>query len=875
MLLGIFSSVTAQSSKREISGEVLDSASHTPLAGASFTVLNRTDSSLITGSYSDGNGNFHVSFTSGNVALLKVSYLGYQVKFIPVHFPPEHNHIHLKRILLIPFKNTLQEVTISAERAPMYEFKKDTTIFNVPDDFMPGGMAQDVLEYTPEITFDAGNNILVKGQGNVGVYVDSRPISLTGMDVQTYLQNTPSFMIERIEILKTPPDPEDAAKALAAGITDRYYINIITRKIRYKGYNAGITVGGNSRNGLTGRGRLNLNLSPFQLNYFNNLRNSTDSNYLNRTSFFGNHDSSFLNQKSYSSQRNFIQSLNASYEFKFSDKERLRLNASGNRNQSRSRSTIISQIINSKNAPDQDRIQQSNNRSEGYNVNANADYLKDYDREGKELHATLQLNQGSSHNQALSAGQYLITHDTLDQLNLGLGNQMNLRSNIQFKNTFGNEKFYLLNGSMDFSRPHNLNNVNRSDTSSHSSALYHMDDLSTDFYSASSDYNVLGLIGKRDTKLGWVAAFSVGYYLQNGRDRFQLSHYNNESVVSHNAIGMNFSPAKDQQININFNPAFESYTQQTRANDSVPVLTYRYNNFVPGASFKYSAGDHEITLNYNRAIDRPSWGQLNPYINNLDPLNIHTGNPDLRPAFTNKYHFRYDYNHKALYAALDLGKSISRDAISGYTSVDSNGVSTGTYVNLNNRISENASFNAGFHYFKDISSLKGNVNINMDGGMEAYRLESDDPHVSPDFRKVTGFSSNAKLWTSLRMGFFSLNIYGRYTGPRYFTQGKRPSQFSSGLRARADLMKRKLDVSFGIENLFGASVRENFYKTDDYIQYSSNRMNVRYFSIYLTYNFRKYKRGESLNGAHKPDSDNARRIGDRPASEMNIKKPVK
>lgn len=842
LLSATFSGLMAQGIKREVSGKIIDSVTHQPLQAASVTILRASDSTVITGIYTDNNGKFYISFSSSDPALLSISYLGYQPALSPLRFK-NGNNINLGKILLSPLKNTLQGVTVVAEKEPMYEFKKDTTIFNVPEDFMTGGTAMDVLQYTPELTFDGNNNILVKGQGNVGVYVDSRPIALTGMDVQTYLQNTPSFMIEKIEILKTPPDPEDAAEALAEGITDRYYLNIITRKISYKGYSASLTGGLNSRKELLGRARFNLNLAPFQLNYFNNLRNSTDSNYLHRISYFGNGDSSLLNQKNYNNSLSFNQYLDASYEFKFSDKERLRLNARGGWNQSQSNSTGISIINNPKDIPDQNLEQHSEHHSNGYNINSNADYLKDYDKEGKELHATMQVSQGVHQNRAMSAGRYLIRSDTLNQLNEGLGSQLNFRSNVQFKNTFGHEKYYMLNGSMNFSHRHNLNDVSRSDTSTHSSEMYKNNALSTNYFSSSSNYSVLGLIGKKDQKLGWNSVLSLTYYLQNGSDHYQLSTVNNNAFISHNAIGMNYSPGKDQEINLSFNPGFESYTQEAHANDSVPLLTYRYTFFIPGAHIKYSAGDHEITLSYKRNINPPDWDQMNPYINNLDPLNIREGNPELRPSFTNGYNLRYEYNHKAVYAALSLGKNISKDVISSYTTVDSNGVSNTTFVNLNSRINENAGLNAGFHYFKDIPSLKGNLNLNLDGGMELYHLQSDDIHVSKDFQNVTGFSSNAKMWTSLRAGIFSLNIYGRYEGPRYFSQGKRPSRFSSGLRARADFMQRKLHVSLGIANLFGASVKDNFYKTANYIQYSDNRKDVRYFNVYVTYNFRKYKKG--------------------------------
>jgi hypothetical protein len=843
MLLAAAAGASAQEVKKEISGKVTDGRDHTPMGFASVSMLSPRDSSIITGVYTDDKGRFHLSAPSSTDSLLlKISYLGYQTRILTVHFSADHPDVKLGSLSLKALANTLQTVTIAAEKEKMYAFKKDTVEFNVPEDFMTGGTAMDVLEYTPTLTLDADNNIMVKGKGNVKVYVDNKPIALTGMDVKTFLENTPSFMIEKIQVLKTPPDPEDAAEALAAGITDRYYLNIITRKIRYRGYSTALTGGANSRKELIGRLRFNMNLNPFQLNYFNNLRYNTDSSYTHRTSFLENNDSSVLDQRSYSTRLNFDQYLNGTYEFKFSDKEKLMLNAKAGWNQSKSTGTNLSRIDNPKDIPDQDRIQKSNSTSNGYNISSGADYRKEYDKEGKELRASLDFSQSDSRNRNISVGRYLIKNDTLNQLNEGNSNNMNLRGNIQYRNTFGNEKFYMLNAGINVANRHNLNDVSRSDTASSSPVMYKNNSLSTDYHSALSNYTLLALIGKHDRKLGWVATASISYYLQNGSDHYQLSSSDNRAFVSHNAIGMNYSPGDNQEITVRFNPGFESYTQKTQANDSVPVLTYRYTNFIPGASAKYSFGDHEVSLGYNRDIDPPEWDQMNPYIDNRDPLNIRKGNPELRPTFTNKYHLRYEYNHNALYVALDLSKSIAKDVISSYTTVDSNGVSTRTYVNLDNRMEDNAGLDMGMHYFKDIPSLKGNLNINAEAGLDAYHMHSTDEHVSKDFQNVSGFSSNFKMWSSIRMGFFSLIVNGRYAGPRYFAQGKRPARFSSALRARADMLHQKLNFTLSIENLFGASVKDAYYKTDRYVQYSNNRKDVRYFSIYITYKFRKYNK---------------------------------
>jgi hypothetical protein len=853
-------SLYAQGS-REISGTVQDAASKLPLSFASVSVLAARDSGLITGNYTNDKGLFQLSFSSGDTVLVRISYLGYESTVVPVYFGGGKTAAAMGVVALTSQSNALHAVTITADQQDkqMYVFKKDTVEFNVPEDFMEGGTAQDVLEYTPTLSFDANNNLMVKGKGNVKVYVDSKPISLTGMDVQTYLQNTPSFMIEQIQILTTPPDPEDAAEALAAGITDRYYVNIITRKIRYHGFAADLTGGANSRHGVIGRARFNMNLDPFQLNYFNSLNHSTDSNYLHRTSFTDDGDSSVLDQRRYSTQTNFSQFLNGTYEFKYSDKERLRLTGKSQWDQHWSSSKSFSAIDNPKSTPDQDRIQTSDSKSHGFNFAGNADYRKEYDSLGKRLTATLDVSHGDRVNTTNSMGDYRIRGDTLLQLNAGNSRQTNLRGNVQYLNHFGNEKHYMLTGGFNISGHHNLNDVSQSDSANHSFQMYQQDRLSTDYHSATSSFTTLGMISKRDRQLGWVAAMGMTYTFQNTGDAYQHSMFNNRSFVMHNAIGMNYAPGEKQQITLRFNPGFRSYTQISTANDTARTMRYVYNNFIPAASAKYEIGDHEVRLSYNRDIDRPEWQQLNPYVDNRDPLNIRTGNPDLKPTFTDKYHLRYEYNHQSLYAAFDLEKDIARDPISSFTTVDSAGVSTRTYVNLNKRVKNNAGLDLGGTYFRNIPSIKGNFNLNAEAGMDLYRQQSNDPHVSLDYRDVTGFSSHFKMWSSVKIGFFSLIVNGRYEGPRYFSQGKRPAQFSSGLRARAAVFKRRLNCTLSVENLFGASVKDTYYQTSNYVQYGTNRKNVRYFSVYITYRIRKYKKTGNLAGQGGPRPDGSHR----------------
>ncbi|MEJ7679833.1 MAG: TonB-dependent receptor [Segetibacter sp.] len=56
-----------------------------------------------------------------------------------------------------------------------------------------------------------------------------------------------------------------------------------------------------------------------------------------------------------------------------------------------------------------------------------------------------------------------------------------------------------------------------------------------------------------------------------------------------------------------------------------------YNTFVPSIYFSKSLGDNggNIKLSYSKRIERPDYGDLNPFVNTSDPKNITAGNSNL------------------------------------------------------------------------------------------------------------------------------------------------------------------------------------------------------------------------------------------------------
>lgn len=67
------------------------------------------------------------------------------------------------------------------------------------------------------------------------------------------------------------------------------------------------------------------------------------------------------------------------------------------------------------------------------------------------------------------------------------------------------------------------------------------------------------------------------------------------------------------------------------------------SNFTPTFDFRYRYSKQKsLRLNYRGSTSQPSMTDLMPITDNTDPLNITKGNPDLKPAFTNRFFLEYN-----------------------------------------------------------------------------------------------------------------------------------------------------------------------------------------------------------------------------------------
>lgn len=128
----------------------------------------------------------------------------------------------------------LDEVKV-AQKKKYIKVESDKTTISVKDnEMLNGGNSLEAVKKLPGVITSPTGSITLNGRG-VAIYIDGAPSSLSGTDLQNYLNSLPANAIEKVELIYNPGASYDAN---ASGSI----INIITSTKRLKGINASFNI---------------------------------------------------------------------------------------------------------------------------------------------------------------------------------------------------------------------------------------------------------------------------------------------------------------------------------------------------------------------------------------------------------------------------------------------------------------------------------------------------------------------------------------------------------------------------------------------------------------------------------------------------------
>ena len=237
VLISTFISSFAQVNNAFVSGAIRDEQSKEPLPYVNV-ILAGNDGSFILGTITNEKGLFTLEGLSTGDYSVKVSYIGYSEKIIPLHVGRLNNFLDLGTIVLTESATELEGVTVTASRVEVSS-KMDKKSFAVDDNLsQQGGSVLQVMQNLPGVTIDRDGKIFLRGSDKVTILIDGKQTAITGMGSQSGLDNIPASAIASVEIINNPSAKYDASGM--AGI-----INIVFKKDQEFGWNGktGLTLG--------------------------------------------------------------------------------------------------------------------------------------------------------------------------------------------------------------------------------------------------------------------------------------------------------------------------------------------------------------------------------------------------------------------------------------------------------------------------------------------------------------------------------------------------------------------------------------------------------------------------------------------------------
>lgn len=584
------------------------------LDGATIYLKKKADSVLVKTELADASGSFTFENQKSGDYTVTVTMIGYDA-YKSAAFLLNSN-LDMPAIILKQNGTVLKEVTVSSQK-PLIEHKIDRTVVNV-DALISnaGSTALDVLEKAPGVLVDDNGAISLKGKG-VKIFIDDKPTYLEGAQLESYLRSLTSSTIDQIELMSNPPAKYDAAGN--GGI-----INIRTKRSKVRGFNGGLNL--SYSQGIYGRTN-----NSFNFNYRNNRINVNGNLSYNTNSSFNDLDINrhFLNPDgSVSSnflQNSFIRRTAHAYSAKIaadyyaSDKTTFGIGFNGLINPNDRTTIATSKVYDAQNMLDSTIIAHNKDHFLFKNGGVNLNYRHQYDKNGKELTAD---------------ADYIKYDNTRQQ-------------------SFDN-KAYLPNGAM-------------ADGDLLTGSL----PASINIFAVKTDYahpvgNAVKLAA--GLKSSYIKTDNIADYFYTVNnittpDYTKTNHFIYKEQI--NAAYLNAN--KDfKRLSIQVGLRFENTTSDGHQLGNIQktdsIFKRNYNGIFPTLFMQYkldTAGKRQISLNYGRRIDRPDYQDLNPFLSPIDKFTYYTGNPFLKPSYTQNVALTYSWNN----ISIEYNYSKSKDDV--------------------------------------------------------------------------------------------------------------------------------------------------------------------------------------------------------------------
>ncbi|MCX2478304.1 TonB-dependent receptor [Pedobacter sp. MC2016-15] len=571
-----------------VKGKINDTSGK-PLDGVTVTLS--LDQKVVASAFADL-GNFNLKYPAAGTYMLSASLVGYEPLLMQIQLPKDS-------LLLVMQASSkqLNEVTISYRR-PLIERKIDRLSFNVENSILAtGGSAWEAVSKTPGVQITASNEVTANRK-NVRIYMDGKPLEISGDDLQAYLQGLPSDQVARIELFSNPPAQFDAEGASV--------INIISKSTKKQGLNLSLNSAFTQATYSRYSAGTSFNYRKDKLNIFGSYSYARRHNFQDHDTYI-NFGTSFWSNPSRNIYKTDNHTYRAGADYQLSENQVLGVLFSGNNRNGTTAGSGLTSVISNQQLD-------STLRTDNFSKNQGNQYTYN-------LNYNLKLDSGKSN---LNIDADYSTYNTNSE-------------------AFADNRSFLPDGSQTPSMFH-IFTPSTQDISIYSGKVDYtyqiakVWDLSSGIkYSSTESKNTFDYFDRVESTLRPVP--------ENG------NHFTYKESTAAAYTSLTRTLGK-----LTLQAGLRAEHTRTRGYSiTLDSLNQRnYFKLFPTFFGQYKINDqHELLLNYAYRINRPEYNRLNPAKRFSSPYNIYVGNPALQPSFVHSielgYTFKQNYNLTAYY----------------------------------------------------------------------------------------------------------------------------------------------------------------------------------------------------------------------------------
>ncbi|MGV3763502.1 TonB-dependent receptor domain-containing protein [Parapedobacter sp.] len=784
-ILAVCCSARAYAQQANLTGKVVDEQAR-PLDLATVHLLNAKDSAVVRTVFPDKQGGFAFMGIAPGTYRVKAVLVGYDDGISePANVASSAQSTAVGTLVLRSGNRVLEEVTVAAPQRPLVERRADMLVVNVENSTLAAGnTAMDILERSPGVTVDKDDNISLMGKQGVTVMIDGRQTHLSAEQLANFLRNTDGNTIKSIELITNPSSKYDASGT--AGM-----INIVLKKNRLAGTNGSLTLGAGYGVGHKANTSLNLNHKQGPVNvygtysYMNN-RGGNEFDIFRSISLPGGANTDFQQYTDFL-RHNSSHSYRAGVDYQTSDRNVIGVSfngyASGNDNDNSSR-TLIGQTILS---PDSTLTTSSMFDGSYTSLAVNVNNQFTIDTNGRKLVADVDISRFSNHNKANYNNTLFLPSG--DMKNEPLLSRSDMPTIIDIRVA-----------KVDYTHPFNK------DSKLEAGVKYSNVASDNDMRFENQVGGVWQNAENRTNHFVYeeqVAAAYVNYHTQLGKWGFQAGLRSEYTVSDGNSITLANRIKRD------------------------------YIDVFPSVFVNYNLSDnHQMGLSYSKRINRPNYGNLNPFEYFLDQYTFEKGNPYLRPEYTHAFDLSYTllqrYN-------LSAGYSRTNDVIA--ESMNQNDETKQTWVSRDNLAKQDiwyANVNAPVKVAKwwDTNNNLNAFYMAFDGPLNGEYLHQGQ------FAWQLRSNHTFTIWPT-----FTAEASANYRSSLIYSVYRIGAQWSIDAGLNKSFYDKKVNLKFSVSDIFDTRVQDVRTRFGGLHAVINQKNETRVARLTLTVNFGKLKNG--------------------------------